>query len=87
MFFLQHVPTKKFLFIDYKKSLFNDRNCRGCPIIGQREVSLTDKKDKQCLWKVTGGIIFSLSEDEETETRTENESEEEYEEEEKKNDL
>ena len=89
LFFLQHVPTKKFLFIDYKKSLFNDRNCRGCPIIGQREVSLTDKKDKQCLWKVTGGILFSLSEDEETETRTENESDEgeEYEEEEKKNDL
>ena len=25
----------------------------------QREVSLTTKKDKQCLWKVIGGIIFS----------------------------
>ena len=38
--------------------MFNDFNCRGCPIRGQREVSLTDEKDKQCLWKVVGGIIF-----------------------------
>ena len=58
-FFLQHVPTEKWLYINYKTSMFNDRNCRGCPIRGQREVSLTDKKDKQCLWKVIGGIIFS----------------------------
>ena len=57
-FFLQHVPTGKYLFIDYKKSMFNDFNCRGCPIRGQREVSLTSDKDKQCLWKVVGGIIF-----------------------------
>ena len=39
--------------------MYDDRNCRGCPIRGQREVSLTKKKDKQCLWKVIGGIIFS----------------------------
>lgn len=58
-FFLQHVPTKKYLFMDYKKSLFNDYNCRGCPIRGQREVSLTGNKDKQCLWQVVGGILFS----------------------------
>ena len=58
-FFLQHVPTEKWLYINYKTSMFNDGNCRGCPIRGQREVSLTGKKDKQCLWKVIGGIIFS----------------------------
>jgi len=58
-FFLQHVPTEKWLYINYKTSMYNDGNCRGCPIRGQREVSLTDKKDKQCLWKVIGGIIFS----------------------------
>ena len=58
-FFLQHVPTEKWLYINYKTSMFNDNNCRGCPIRGQREVSLTSKKDKQCLWKVIGGIIFS----------------------------
>jgi dolichyl-phosphate-mannose--protein O-mannosyl transferase len=58
-FFLQHVPTQNYLYINYKTSKYNDRNCRGCPIRGQREVSLTTKKDKQCLWKVMGGIIFS----------------------------
>lgn len=58
-FFLQHVPTQNWLYINYKTSMYDDRNCRGCPIRGQREVSLTSKKDKQCLWKVIGGIIFS----------------------------
>ncbi len=58
-FFLQHVPTESWLYINYKTSMYNDRNCGGCPIRGQREVSLTKKKDKQCLWKVIGGIIFS----------------------------
>ena len=58
-FFLQHVPTENWLYINYKTSMYDDRNCRGCPIRGQREVSLTSKKDKQCLWKVIGGIIFS----------------------------
>ena len=43
--------------------MFNDYNCRGCPINGQREVSLTEKKDKQCLWRVLGGIIFNKVED------------------------
>ena len=58
-FFLQHVATQNWLYINYKTSMYDDRNCRGCPIRGQREVSLTTKKDKQCLWKVIGGIIFS----------------------------
>ena len=58
-FFLQHVPTQNWLYINYKTSMYDDNNCRGCPIRGQREVSLTTKKDKQCLWKVIGGIIFS----------------------------
>ncbi len=58
-FFLQHVPTEKWLYVNYRISMYNDRNCRGCPIRGQREVSLTEKKDKQCLWQVVGGVIFS----------------------------
>ena len=62
-FFLQHVPTEKYLYVNYQKSMFNDYNCRGCPINGQREVSLTEKKDKQCLWRVLGGIIFNTIED------------------------
>jgi len=57
-FLLQHVVTKKFLYIDIQKSLFNEYNCRGCPIFNHREVSCTDKKDKQGLWKIIGGIIY-----------------------------
>lgn len=64
--FLQHVPTEKYLYINYRGSMYNDRNCRGCPIRGQREVSLTDKKDKQCLWQVIGGIIFSSEKEQNT---------------------
>lgn len=62
-FFLYHMGTQKYMAIDYRNSMFNDRNCRGCPINGQREVILTDKKDKQCLWQVVGGIIFSSPEE------------------------
>ena len=65
-FFLQHVPSAQYLYINYKTSLFKESNCRGCSINGQREVSLTETKDKQCLWHVAGGIIFSLPQDEET---------------------
>lgn len=57
-FFLEHTNTKKFLYINLRSSLFDERNCRNCPILYQREVSLTDNKDKQCLWKVTGGLLF-----------------------------
>lgn len=64
-FFLQHVATGKYLYINYKNSMYNDYNCRGCPINGQREVSLTATKDKQCLWKVAGGIIYSEPEEDE----------------------
>ncbi len=58
-FFLLHVPTKKYLYVNIRKSLYNDDNCRNCPIRGQREVSCTSNKDKQSLWKVKGGIIFN----------------------------
>ncbi len=70
--FLQHVPTEKWLYVNYRISMYNDRNCRGCPIRGQREVSLTDKKDKQCLWQVIGGIIFSSDKEQNTSSAEEN---------------
>lgn len=60
-FFLQHVPTNYYLYINVKTSLFDERNCRNCPIMYQREVSLTGTKDKQSLWKVTGGLLFDES--------------------------
>jgi dolichyl-phosphate-mannose--protein O-mannosyl transferase len=62
-FFLQHQGTKQFLYINIKKSLFNEYNCRGCPIMNHREVSLTRTKDKQCLWKIIGGIFYESSND------------------------
>jgi hypothetical protein len=52
------VATQQFLYVNIKKSLFNEYNCRGCPIMGHREVSCTANKDKQSLWKVGGGIMF-----------------------------
>jgi len=63
-FFLLHVPTRKYLYVNIRKSLYNDNNCRGCPIRGHREVSCTGSKDKQALWKVKGGIIFNNNEGE-----------------------
>lgn len=64
-FFLQHVATQQYLYVNVKKSMFNEYNCRGCPIMGHREVSCTATKDKQSLWKVSGGIIFNPIESQE----------------------
>jgi hypothetical protein len=58
-FFLYHLGTQRYLYVNVKKSLYNEYNCRGCPIMGQREVSGTPSKDKQALWKVSGGILYS----------------------------
>lgn len=58
-FQLFHKPTKAYLYVNIKKSLFNEYNCRGCPIMGQREVSLTNTSDMQATWKIVGGIILS----------------------------
>lgn len=63
-FFLQHVATNAYLYINIKSSLFDERNCRNCPVMYQREVSLTSSKDRQCLWKVVGGLIFKERQDE-----------------------
>ena len=57
-FKLYHLGTNSYLYINARNSLFNEMNCRGCPIQGQREVSLTKIDDMQNLWKVVGGIIF-----------------------------
>lgn len=56
-FLLKHVGTNQYLHINIKSSLFDEQNCRGCPILGHREVSATDKKDKQALWKIVGVFI------------------------------
>jgi dolichyl-phosphate-mannose--protein O-mannosyl transferase len=61
-FQLYHKPTQSYVYINIRKSLFNEYNCRGCPILGQREVSLTRTNDMQSVWKIVGGIIFNSSE-------------------------
>ena len=58
-FQLFHPATKSFLYINIRKSLYNEYNCRGCPINGEREVSLTKSNDLQNVWKVVGGILFN----------------------------
>lgn len=64
-FYLYHPSTLAYAHINIRKSLFNETNCRGCPILGQREVSLTKSKDIQCVWKVVGGMIFNDNKQEE----------------------
>jgi dolichyl-phosphate-mannose--protein O-mannosyl transferase len=56
-FYLYHKPTSAYVYINIRKSLFNEYNCRGCPILGQREVSLSKSLDMQAAWKVVGVII------------------------------
>lgn len=53
-FLLRHVGTNQYLYVNLKNSLYDEYNCRNCPILGHREVSATDKKDKQALWTVVG---------------------------------
>jgi dolichyl-phosphate-mannose--protein O-mannosyl transferase len=64
-FFLQHQGTKQYLYINIKRSLFNEHNCRGCPVMNHREVSCTNSKDKQTIWKIIGGIIYNTNNEEE----------------------
>jgi hypothetical protein len=58
-FFLKHVVTNKYLYVDILRSMYNDNNCRGCQIIGYREASCKNDKDRQSLWKIKGGVIFN----------------------------
>lgn len=61
-FFLYHVGTQQYMYTNIKRSLFNEHNCRNCPIQGHREVSCTTTKDKQALWKVIGGLLYKSNE-------------------------
>jgi hypothetical protein len=62
-FQLFHIATRSYLYINIRKSLFNEYNCRGCTIMGQREVSVSRQSDMQCVWKVVGGVIFNHNEE------------------------
>lgn len=56
-FALQHIDTGYYLFSS-RKSNFNDRNCRNCPIIGQLEIACSDKKVKGAKWITHHGFYF-----------------------------
>src|SRR5205085_1861846 len=50
-------------FYTARQSLFDQNNCRGCPIVGQLEVS-ADKSnihDANALWTAEDGIYFPVN--------------------------
>jgi len=52
-----HVDTSTRLFTG-RDAQFNNNNCRGCPIIGQLEMSAHKTSGADTLWKVDDGIFF-----------------------------
>ncbi len=57
-FYLKHKDTGYYLYTD-KASMFNNRNCRRCPIIGQSEVSgIKSKPQTGGVWQVISGFFF-----------------------------
>ena len=61
--FLHHAQTGQYLTTG-KSAGFNQRNCRGCPIIGQQEVSCTRNRGADARWKVFNGVFMPKPEDE-----------------------
>jgi len=57
-----HVDTGKRLFTR-KADAFDNNNCRGCPIVGQLEISAhqTGIQDPNALWVAEDGIYFPVS--------------------------
>mmetsp|Transcript_6149 Transcript_6149/g.5077 ORF Transcript_6149/g.5077 Transcript_6149/m.5077 type:complete len:254 (+) Transcript_6149:44-805(+) len=75
---LKHNNTNKYLTSSYKY-IYNDGNCPGCPIIGDREIACksisSNNKDTTIQWSVVKGMIISPT----TTTQDEEEEEEEQE--------
>lgn len=61
-----HVDTGKRLFT-LRKDIFDQSNCRGCPIVGQLEMSAHSVKasDPNALWVSEDGIYFPLAQPDE----------------------
>ena len=62
IFYLRHAETEDYLYTD-NQFTYTQENCRNCPIIGQREVSAAERRDKFCEWQIVGvnsnkSIIF-----------------------------
>lgn len=55
---LQHVDTSKYLYTS-EQAKFTTSNCgHGCPIMGQLEVSASQRKDARSKWISTQGVYF-----------------------------
>jgi hypothetical protein len=55
---LRHADTKKHLYTR-KADKFTNQNCRGCPIIGQLEISSKSAaSESNSLWKSNEGLYF-----------------------------
>lgn len=57
-FYLRHEVTSAYLYAE-KRSIFDNNNCRRCPIIGQLEISATKSKDNKALWRFVSGYFYS----------------------------
>ena len=57
-FYLKHEITNAYLYAE-KLSIFDNNNCRHCPIKGQLEISATNSKDNKALWRFVSGYFYS----------------------------
>lgn len=55
--YFKHEATGGYLYT-HSSYAFDDRNCRGCPIIGQREVSAIGGKKGTAKWYADQGLYF-----------------------------
>lgn len=55
----QHMETGRRLY-SRRQDAFDNNNCRGCPIVGQLEISAhqTGAQDPNALWQAEDGIYF-----------------------------
>lgn len=56
-----HVDTGKRLYTR-RADIFDNANCRGCPIVGQLEISAhtTGVQDPNAMWTADDGIYFPV---------------------------
>lgn len=55
---IQHVDTGAYLRTA-RTSAFDNNNCRGCPILGQLEVSAGRSKDANIYWGIEDGVFVA----------------------------
>lgn len=50
--YLLHESSRKYLSISYEQRFFNEKNCKNCTFIGEREVGFQWHKDNQATWEI-----------------------------------